>query len=61
MDEITRDEFEHLIAEIEAFKDNYMEEFQTLSQKIEILEETLKELKDILKEKNSEMKSHRLI
>jgi len=49
-DNIEREEFDHFLAEFEAFKDNHMDELLNLTQKIEILNEDLDELKRILKE-----------
>ena len=49
-DTIVREEFEHLIAEFEAFKDNYMDEMLRLSQQMEIFKEELDEMKQLLKE-----------
>ncbi len=47
---IIREEFEHLIAEIEAFKDNYMDEITRMAQQIEIMKDQLEELREQLKE-----------
>ena len=42
---ISRLEFEHFIAEFEAFRDTFFDEVADLRQKIELIEETLKEIK----------------
>ncbi len=49
-DNIEREEFDHFLAEFEAFKDNHMDELLNLTQKIEILNEELNDIKRVLKE-----------
>ena len=49
-DFIEREEFDHFLAEFEAFKDNYMDELMSVTQKIELLNEQIDDLKKLLKE-----------
>ncbi len=54
-DNIEREEFDHFLAEFEAFKDNHMDELLNLTQKIEILNEQIEDLKKMLKESIKQM------
>lgn len=49
-EKISRLEFEHFIAEFEAFREAMMDELTKLTQATEILEENLKDLREKLKE-----------
>ena len=54
---IVREEFDHLIAEFEAFKDNHMDEITKLTQDIETLKEEIREIKSSIKESSSDSQS----
>ena len=49
-DLVIREEFDHLIAEFEAFKDNYFDEITKLTQQMEMLGDLISEVKQLLKE-----------
>ncbi|MBW3011184.1 hypothetical protein KY335_03395 [Candidatus Woesearchaeota archaeon] len=49
-EKVSRLEFEHFIAEFEAFRDAVMDELSKLTQATEILEDDLKDLKQKLQE-----------
>jgi hypothetical protein len=52
---VTKEEFLHLVSEIEAFRDMMLEEVGKLRNQIEIVEEDLKELKKDLKITNKKL------
>lgn len=52
---VTKEEFEHFIAEFESFRDVVLEELSKSTNKIEKIEDDLKELKEDLKIKTKKL------
>jgi len=58
--EVTREEFESFIAEVESFRDTILDEFANIKQDMEKLKYHLEIIEDALKEKNIKLGQRKL-